>query len=271
MSGTFGCIKSPIDLRDFKLNKKVICSVNYPATFELPRPQRVKDQKQICSCTAHATSSILEYHDQGKTKLSTNFIYGIHRKLYGTSGPGMTLRDALKTVLKYGDMTYSDCPGNTEVDEVYSIANDAFSYKTKLETAAKFKILKYARLNNEDSIKYALMHYGPVLASVKWYSYTVNKETGYLTFDTSTKHGYHAIVIVGWDTNGWIIQNSWGRYWGKEGYCTIPYNLCPDEAYSIIDDSTVDSTTVVSPTHNSKILNCVYKALSAIANFINRK
>ena len=30
--------------------------------------------------------------------------------------------------------------------------------------------------------------------------------------------GNHAIVIVGFKDDHWIIKNSWGTYWGDEGY-----------------------------------------------------
>ena len=41
----------------------------------------------------------------------------------------------------------------------------------------------------------------------------------------------HAVVIVGWDDNlcgdgGWIVKNSWGPWWGDQGYFYIPYGSC---------------------------------------------
>jgi C1A family cysteine protease len=32
----------------------------------------------------------------------------------------------------------------------------------------------------------------------------------------------HAVVIIGYDTNGnWIIKNQWGTSWGENGFATI--------------------------------------------------
>jgi len=28
----------------------------------------------------------------------------------------------------------------------------------------------------------------------------------------------HAVVMVGFTGDSWILQNSWGRYWGENGY-----------------------------------------------------
>jgi C1A family cysteine protease len=33
----------------------------------------------------------------------------------------------------------------------------------------------------------------------------------------------HAIAIVGYTRDGFIIQNSWGDNWGKGGFALLPY------------------------------------------------
>jgi hypothetical protein len=75
---------------------------------------------------AHATSSILEYYDMldGSTnrKLSTNFIYGLEKKLFGNDSKGMYLRNACEIVKDYGCPEESFCAGNKEVPEVNAIA-----------------------------------------------------------------------------------------------------------------------------------------------------
>ena len=35
----------------------------------------------------------------------------------------------------------------------------------------------------------------------------------------------HAIAIVGWGTNYWIIANSWGPYWGYNGYAKVQMGI----------------------------------------------
>ena len=36
------------------------------------------------------------------------------------------------------------------------------------------------------------------------------------------RHGCHAMVIVGYFGNHFIVKNSWGQDWGDKGYCYIP-------------------------------------------------
>jgi hypothetical protein len=35
--------------------------------------------------------------------------------------------------------------------------------------------------------------------------------------------GGHAIALVGYTAQGFIVQNSWGRKWGKQGFALLPY------------------------------------------------
>ncbi|EET85709.1 peptidase C1A papain, partial [Clostridium carboxidivorans P7] len=41
----------------------------------------------------------------------------------------------------------------------------------------------------------------------------------------SGQHGRHAMLIVGYIGNYYIIKNSWGTEWGDNGYCYIPKNV----------------------------------------------
>jgi C1A family cysteine protease len=42
--------------------------------------------------------------------------------------------------------------------------------------------------------------------------------------------GGHAVVAVGYDDKiqRFIVRNSWGKSWGKKGYCTMPYGYLTD-------------------------------------------
>lgn len=38
-------------------------------------------------------------------------------------------------------------------------------------------------------------------------------------------YGGHAVVIVGYNHNGFIIKNSWGEEWGTDGYAVVSFDL----------------------------------------------
>ena len=270
MERYLGCNVSKIDVRDYKINSKMVRAAIFPESFELAKRMPVKSQGMVSSCVAHAMSSILEYHICYDKKLSTNFIYGIRSYLYNSKGFGMFLRDALNIVLKYGDMTYIDCPGNNEIEEVYDKAKAAFDNPNKLNRAAEYRIKSYALLHSNGDIKYALMNFGPVLISTKWYDKEeFNKEDDTITFDTESEYGYHALVLYGWNEKGWLCQNSWGNKWGNKGYFVLPYKYELTEAYSVIPTETREDE-IIQPL-NGKIWEIIAKILNKIVNIILKR
>lgn len=267
-----GCKPPQVDLRDYTIDKKILSAASLPEVFEIDVKAEIKNQGSVGSCVAHATSTILEHHANNQFELSTNFIYGIHNKLYGTEGPGMYLRNGAKIAQKCGDMLKDDCEGNTEVPKVYSIANEAYLDDAKTNRAYKFRIESYCKLNNNTEIKYALINHGPVLCSVKWYSGSRVKN-GILTSNFDNDYGYHAIVIYGWNKQGFLCQNSWGKLWGDSGKFILPYNHSVREAYSFIDvdnDEELKNLNVPNPSKN-KLLNALLKLVNWFLNLFKKK
>jgi hypothetical protein len=41
----------------------------------------------------------------------------------------------------------------------------------------------------------------------------------------SGRHGRHAMLIVGYTGNFFMLKNSWGEDWGDKGYCYVPKNV----------------------------------------------
>lgn len=266
---TYGCIPSKVDVRDYEVKCAGI-EYQLPETLELSMPP-VKNQKNIKSCVAHAMSTILEYHDLevGANKLSTNFIYGLQLKLLNDSTPGMTLSCACKIVNKYGDMLYKDCPGNIEMPECANVAGACFEDSDKLCTAQYFKIDKYFKCTSDEDIKYALYTYGPLLASIKWYkNYSVD-DNGVLVGDEDGEFGYHAVVIYGYNEQGYLCQNSWGTRWGKKGRFIFPYDKSFRDIRGIVDhDSGLDD---IKKRPTNKLLDVIYKLINYIINLFHKE
>lgn len=75
-----------------------------------------------------------------------------------------------------------------------------------------------------DQIKAAMCNYGPVSASV----FVTNAFKGYTggVFDEmASGQTNHAVTLVGWDDQrgAWLMRNSWGSWWGEDGYMWIKY------------------------------------------------
>jgi hypothetical protein len=50
----------------------------------------------------------------------------------------------------------------------------------------------------------------------------------------SGRHGRHAMLIVGYVGNYYIVKNSWGEEWGDKGYCYIPKNVLAESEPDLI-------------------------------------
>lgn len=263
-----GCKAPKIDLRDYRLPKAgavVALPSTYICSSSLPK---IKNQKSVNSCVAHATSSILEYHDKTEVELSTNFIYGIQKKLFGHSDQGMYLQDACKIAQQYGDMLLSDCQGNDEVPTAHKIAETAFLSEGKLNSAKEFKIDSYYNCNSQFDTKRAIYQHGPVLGSIKWYTnFTVSK-SGELVGKLEGDYGYHAIVVYGWNEKGFLCQNSWGTDWGNKGRFVLPYSIGLAEAKGIIDWN--NNAEVLEKPYTNPVLDVLYKFLNMIINLFRK-
>ena len=265
-----GALLSAPDVRDYVASAK---TVDVPSEFELDMP-KVKNQSIISSCVAHALSTVVEYFNQKETgsyeEMSTGYIYG-NRRMTSHFDKGMYTRDAIKTVVKYGDVPNSYFPINTEVphaiDKFEEHANELF------DVGVQFKFTEYFRLNDDAAIKASILENGPAIMSMKWSS-NVKVRGGIMMIDedmASSNKG-HCMVIYGWNDIGWKVQNSWGVMWGDGGRVIIPYDAPISQVWGVKDDHVCTNITIKKPFHSktgvkiAKILNWIASIFYNIVN-----
>jgi len=76
---------------------------------------------------------------------------------------------------------------------------------------------------DEDSIKAELLN-GPIVVNMRVYDDFLGYSGGvYSRSDSAQEIGWHNVTLVGWDDrdNSWIAKNSWGEWWGENGYFKI--------------------------------------------------
>lgn len=262
----FGLIPSPYDSRDYGLIMRGNWGSDVQDEFSLGTLE-IKDQGSQQTCAAHVMSEIIEYHNFKQngsySKFSTDFVYG-SREPDEFLNEGMYLRDALKIINKKGDVLYSDLPGNTDV---LTATKKVSSHPELLEKALPNRITSYYKINSINELKFAIQNHGPVAAGMYWYNHSTLKN-GIYTYKHGDGYIGHAVMIVGWNEKGFIVQNSWGRRWGNQGTFIIPFeNLFEEvlfEAYGVTDDINEVKVT-------SKKLDWYYRIINFIVNFFKRK
>jgi len=163
--------------------------------------------------------------------VSQNMLYTMARKYDEYPGDddakGSSLRGAMKGWHKHGVCSYEKWPWDS---------NDLYGSLTqeRSEDAALRPLGLYQRVNHKDipAMHSALAEVGVIAASATipingWYYGTplsgiipnVDKTNPFIA-----PWGGHAFVIVGYDTDGFWLQNSWGTSWGKGGFGRMSYD-----------------------------------------------
>ena len=232
----FGALPSKYDIRDYVAC--VSAPVEYPEEFALDMCE-AKNQGAVSSCVAHAIAAVVEYYNrlqEGEyVKMSTGYIYG-NRTNMSHKGQGMYVSDAVKNTVKYGDVENALFSYNVEVPQaIEEFEKKAFELSDR---AFPNRFSSYFVLPTVASMKANLMQNGPIIFSIPWYADIKVTAQNIMTHDTSNKtiDGYHCMVIYGWCKDGWLIQNSWGKGWGKNGRAIMPYSFRIMECYGVTDE-----------------------------------
>ncbi|MFD0692895.1 C1 family peptidase [Paenibacillus sp. GCM10027628] len=230
------------DQRDFR--DLYYRSANYIRESQLPRTIDLRDklspivnQGNLGSCTSNAiVSGLREYwlrqESRSTTRLSRLFHYWHERELESSVNrdSGATVRDGMKVLQKIGVCTESEWP--------YQVAN----FKTKPDisaesTAGAYRIHAYHRIHDLAGIKAALADGQPVVFGIWIYESFEGPQasrTGRIPYPNRKKEqllGGHALLAVGYKDGKQkgqgtvIVRNSWGKAWGDNGYCYLPYSF----------------------------------------------
>ena len=230
----FGAGFSNPDLRDYKISKSAI-STEFPESFELPMPL-VKNQGNVGSCVAHAIALVAEYYNKKQhdidEEISVGYIYG-NRVPPLNQTEGMITRFAISNFCTDGAPYLLAFPLHCEVPEIIEAVK---AKKEGLESEAYMqRFTSYVTVNKEKEYKTALMNGNPIIIAVQWQK-DMSVKDGKFNSTWNEATGGHAMVIYGWDANGWKVQNSWGVFWGNGGKAVWPYDYPIREAYAIIDN-----------------------------------
>lgn len=246
-----GCLLSPYDERDYKA-KDYIAKGTIPDEF-LEADVPVLNQENVGSCVAHAVAiykfiqyrrNLIYYFKKYGLKItnivskilklfSTDFIF--HNRLDSDyQGEGMYVRQALSQLCKCGVCEFELLPTNTPYPN-FSISQFVKALKPN---ALEYQNDIYYRCEDEYDIKETIYETGGCLITIKslqsWKTFMLrNNDNMVLPMpkDGEKEYGYHCVLAIGYNKDGIIIQNSWGKYWGNNGLAIIPYGYPIEEAW----------------------------------------
>lgn len=187
---SFGFIQSKLDGTEQKLQLDGTMKVPKEYSYIKNLPQ-VINQKQDPICVPCSLSAVINCKlnmpkgDDKDHKIDLKSVF----KEYGTKD-GMTFKDALKYARHSG---------------------------IKTDTGL-VKANKYAMVGSVEILKQAIVANGPCIGGLP-----VKDSLRNDFWNGNGFEGRHAVAIVGYDKDGFIIRNSWGTTYGYNGYSHIPY------------------------------------------------
>jgi cathepsin L len=204
-----------------------VCSPSMKAFSWKTHIGEPRSQGACGSCWAFSTLTVFE--------AAENIANGIDKSLdfseqhivdCAKTSDGMDLGDCRGgyTVMVYDYLQSHGAP--LEKQAPYKEADGQCNAKLKAEhKVATWGFVDDFGLNaNTSTIKEAMCKYGPVSSSVH-VSPAFKAYTGGVFDEMNNGQTNHAVVIVGWDDKrgAWLVRNSWGKWWGEDGYIWVKY------------------------------------------------
>ena len=243
-----GALKTVGSARAYYYN--TICKVKdeeLPKEYKVEFLPRVLDQGSVNSCVAHGVAGALSANHLKNTgeliDLSVLLIYGLWRG--DLKEPGMLVESSLNNGREIGTSPRVYAPENLEVPDAISKAKE---YAEEYPNAMAFKVGSFYKMrensNFASDIKKALYQYDLPIVTVK-----------------NASSSRHCELIVGWDEDNFILQNSYGEEWGNKGFHKVPLTTKSlDDTYLVLADKVELPFSDVSGHWAEKYIRNVYFA-----------
>jgi hypothetical protein len=172
-------------------------------------------------------------------RVSPYMLYRLARRydeFQGEKDVGSSLRGAFKGWFHHGVATEVDWPG-LDLSPEPDLNDPVFVRRCRaLPLGAFYRINPY-RL---DDMQSAITELNAIAVSAAihegWITPQIMQRGGDTMYVISrpvnaTTRGGHAFALVGYNEVGFLVQYSWGKRWGKNGFATLPYEDWLDSAY----------------------------------------
>lgn len=171
-----------------------------------------RDQGFDGACAAFSGCVAMEYQNfvqRGESQyLSAEFLFSMREN---QSNPGMRARDLMSIMKEKGTVLEKTLP--------YGTRGTVITLEMQRQ-ALRNKIQDYARVTTIQGAKHALITNGPLILSLPVFD---NKVEDFWRPKPYARWYGHAISAVGYTPDGFIIQNSWGKGYGVDGYSLFPF------------------------------------------------
>jgi hypothetical protein len=226
----FNVIPSPRDERDWAAEplyddvKRIPSSLDWRSHL-----QRVRNQGRQGTSLAFVGTCILEWYSR---KILKQEIIASPQFLYNTRP------DKMQTLMSGRDLMETLKNNGCCREDLYVYGSRTTPTPEIMEDALRLKIDGYALIRTMETLKRALLVNGPCLICFPVFNHTTKL---WKQRKEQEKLGCHAMAVVGYNSKGFIVRNSWGEHWDTDGYCIYPYEDwgCHDEIWTVVNDANI--------------------------------
>ena len=193
----------------------------------------IKDQGTCGDCFAFSSATVLEYWSKRHGHPKSLSAQSIMDCTSGRGRPDVGCEGGLmEYVFEYAK--------NHPIPLASEIPYSESQRKCPKELLSHVRVNNYKVLMIEETPKAeqqfeAILHkYGPIGIGIDSENMD-NYKRGLFTADRCGKDIDHAVTIVGYTKDAWIIKNSWGKQWGQDGYLFLERgaNACGVAEYGV--------------------------------------
>lgn len=212
--------------------------------------QPILDQKGN-SCTGHAVAALVDTvlstpltrtpahgaPNRTTVRVSPYMLYAMARRydeFPGEEDFGSSLRGAFKGWYHHGVCSDKTWP-NARNEEKRDLDAEAFVAECRKIPLGAYYRVKAQRL---DDMQSAVLELNAIAVSAAvhsgWGTPVKENHDGkdmWVIREGAEAWGGHAFLIAGYNSLGFLVQNSWGTTWGHNGYATLPYDDWLEHAY----------------------------------------
>lgn len=244
-----GVIPSPVDERDYTYGMVAQADpiqVALPSSFQLTYQFPVKNQGQVGSCVAHSISEMDEIIRAMNKQLSPGYVYA-NRTDSQWQGSGMMPREALRQLVNCGIPLNELFPINEEYPGIKATLAKYDTTKITADSITR-KSESFISLNKDEVKKYIFNEKKPVLVTVSVYESFYNTVNGVVPNASGKALGGHAMLIIGWKDDMFVVLNHWGEWGGAKGYLYIPLSFNSFKEFWSVTEKPIIKPIVPTPT-----------------------
>lgn len=210
------------------------------------RVPAILDQGQEGACTGYALAAVVNYHLRQRTDgdldkpdfpVSPRMLYELARRYDewpGEAYEGSSARGAMKAWVRHGVCRDTAWPPDLKGADKFT---DAIAQAALLAPGGAFYRVMHRQIRDmHAALAESGILYVTLMVHEGWFEPGPERRT--ITYESGgairTRNlpviqrkgradNGHAIAIVGYTADGFIVQNSWGPTWGEKGFALLPY------------------------------------------------